>query len=335
MYLEDYQPGDVADLGPIDVDLDEVIEFGRRYDPQPFHVDPVAAAAGPFGGIIASGWHTCAMMMRLMVDGYLSSETGLGSPGVDEIRWLAPVRPGDQLRVRVTVLSARASRSKPDRGILQTEIVVRNQSDVNVMRMLATHLLRRRPDAVPQTIVGGLESDHRAIQALLANPAAAEHSEEGSSLREELVTDLVRHLVAEEQYLYPAVREHLAGGDRLAEEAFDHDRACERALRGLEGDEATPQQTATALAEVQQMFAAHVSGQETTIFPALTRDCEPALLVELAEGVRGAEQLAPTRPRHLAFTNLGLNKVSSFVAGYVDHVLDYYRGRGVAPDGHD
>jgi hemerythrin-like domain-containing protein len=197
------------------------------------------------------------------------------------------------------------------------------------MTMRTTTLILRRPDDIPQTIVGGLISDHRAIQALLTNAAITEHSEPGQALRAELVTDMVRHLVAEEQYLYPTVREHLADGNRLADDAFAQDRACERALRGLEGDDASTEQTVAVLAEIQQMFAAHVSGQESTIFPALTRDCEPSVLVELAEGVRGAEQLAPTRPRHVAFINPGVNKVSSFAVGFLDHALDYYRGRGV------
>jgi acyl dehydratase len=144
MFLDSYTPGLVRELGPIHVDLDEVVEFARRYDPQPFHIDPEAAAASIYGGIIASGWHTCAMVMRALVDGYISAESSLGSPGIDELRWLAPVRPGDDLRVRITVLHSRPSRTKPDRGIVQSEIAVRNQDDVVVLSMIATNLVRRR-----------------------------------------------------------------------------------------------------------------------------------------------------------------------------------------------
>ncbi len=146
MYLQDYHPGYAVDLEPITVDLDEVITFGRRYDPQPFHIDPDAAAEGPFGGIIASGWQTCAMMMRVLVDGFLSPKSSLGAPGVDEVRWLAPVRPADELRARVTVLDTRVSKSKPDRGILRTAIEVRNQDDVVVLSLNATTMVRCRPD---------------------------------------------------------------------------------------------------------------------------------------------------------------------------------------------
>jgi acyl dehydratase len=147
MFLDSYTPGLVRDLGPIHVDLDEVVEFARRYDPQPFHIDPEAAAQSIYGGIIASGWHTCAMVMRVLVEGYISAESSLGSPGIDELRWLAPVRPGDDLRVHITVLHSRPSRTKPDRGIVQSEMAVRNQDDVVVLSMIATYLVRRRPAA--------------------------------------------------------------------------------------------------------------------------------------------------------------------------------------------
>jgi acyl dehydratase len=329
MYLEDFEPGHSVELGPIEVDLDEVVAFARRYDPQYFHVDAEAAVDGPYGGLIASGWHTCAMVMRVLVDGYLSASSSLGSPGVDELRWLAPVRPGDELRVRVTVASARASRSKPDRGIVRTDIVARNQDETVVMSMTATNLVRSRP-VVQQTIVGALTSDHRAIEQMLADAAITEPTEPGQAAREQLVMELVRHFVAEEQYLYPTVREHLSNGTQIADSAFGADRACEQALKLLEDSDITPLQTAAALADVQQRFAGHVQVQEETIFPALVRECDPAVLVELTDGVLGAEQLAPTRPRHVAFAAPGLNKVSSFVAGYIDHVRDYYSKRGVS-----
>ncbi|WP_219419889.1 MaoC family dehydratase [Pseudonocardia nigra] len=145
-YFEDYVPGTTSEHGTVQVAETEVVEFGRRFDPQPFHVDAEAAAAGPFGGLIASGWHTCALMMRLLAEEYLSPVSSLGSPGVDQLRWILPVRPGDELTLRTTVEDARISRSKPDRGILQTRIELVNQAGDVVLRLVATNLVRARPD---------------------------------------------------------------------------------------------------------------------------------------------------------------------------------------------
>jgi acyl dehydratase len=145
-YFEDYVPGTVATYGPIAVAEAELIDFGRRYDPQPLHVDAAAAAAGPFGGLIASGWHTASLTMRLLVQHFLSPATGLGSPGIDELRWRAPVRPGDALTVRVTVLDARRSASKPDRGLVRSQIEVDNQIGQTVMSMTAMTLIRCREE---------------------------------------------------------------------------------------------------------------------------------------------------------------------------------------------
>lgn len=136
-YFEDYVVGSVHEYGSIEVTEEEVIEFARRYDPQYFHTDPNAAVRSPFGGLIASGWHTAAMMMRLLVDNVLSSVAGLGSPGVDEVRWVRPVRPGDELSIRVTIRSSRRSRSKPDRGIVVFYIEVTNGKDEVVMTLQA------------------------------------------------------------------------------------------------------------------------------------------------------------------------------------------------------
>lgn len=143
-YFEDYPPGTVLTFGSVRVDEAEVVEFGRRYDPQPFHVDAEAAAAGPFGGLIASGWHTGSLMMRMLVEHYLSAETSLGSPGIDELRWLVPVRPGDTLSLRVTILEARRSQSKPDRGAVRSLIEVLNQRGDVVMSMKVLGLTRCR-----------------------------------------------------------------------------------------------------------------------------------------------------------------------------------------------
>ena len=147
-YFEDFVAGTVAEFGPIAVDEAEVIAFARQFDPQPIHTDPAAAAAGPFGGLIASGWHTASLVMRVLVEQYLARRASLASPGVDELRWLQPVRPGDVLRVRTTVLEARRSRSKPDRGLVRTKIEALNQNGQVVMSMAAMNLFRcRDPEA--------------------------------------------------------------------------------------------------------------------------------------------------------------------------------------------
>jgi len=143
-HFEDFVPGLVSEFGPIIINEAEVVAFARHYDPQPIHVDPAAAAAGPFGGLIASGWHTVSLVMRILVENYLARGAALASPGVDELRWLQPVRPGDVLRVRVTVLEARRSRSKPDRGLVRTRIETVNQDDAVVMTMVAMNLFRCR-----------------------------------------------------------------------------------------------------------------------------------------------------------------------------------------------
>jgi acyl dehydratase len=149
-YFEDYVPGMTRDCGSVSVDQAEIISFASQFDPQPFHVDPVAAASGPFGGLIASGWHTAGLVMRLIVDHYVSPESSLGSVGLDELRWPYPVRPGDTLRVRVTVLEARRSQSKPDRGILKTLIEAENQAGQPVMRATSINFIRVRPAAGAQ-----------------------------------------------------------------------------------------------------------------------------------------------------------------------------------------
>ncbi len=140
-YFEDYLPGCIYEFGTITADQDEVIAFARRYDPQDFHTDPEAAKNTIFGGLIASGWQTAGLMMRLYADHYLSKVASLSSPGVDELRWKLPVRPGDELSIRVTVQEARRSSSKPDRGIVRSFIEVLNQNREVVMSMSALNLL--------------------------------------------------------------------------------------------------------------------------------------------------------------------------------------------------
>jgi acyl dehydratase len=146
-YFEDYALGATNECGSVSVDQASILAFAREFDPQPFHADPEAAAAGPFGGLIASGWHTAALVMRLLVDNYLSAEASLGSPGLDEIRWPYPVRPGDTLRVRATVVESCRSLSKPDRGIIKTMVEAVNQDGRTVMRATAINFLLVWPAA--------------------------------------------------------------------------------------------------------------------------------------------------------------------------------------------
>jgi len=143
-FFEDYITGHVHEFGSIGITEEDIIEFGRRYDPQPFHTDPVAARRTQFGGVIASGWHTAGLMMRLVVNHYLSHVASLASPGLDELRWPRPVRPGDTLSVRATVLETRASLSRPDRGLVRTLFEVLNQHGELVMSVKAMNMLKRR-----------------------------------------------------------------------------------------------------------------------------------------------------------------------------------------------
>jgi len=143
-WFEDYVPGAVHDLGSVVVDEQEVIAFARQFDPQPFHLDKERAEESVFGGLIASGWHTACMAMRLIVDHYLSEASSEGSPGIDELRWLRPVRPGDQLTVRITILDARRSRSRPERGIVRSQIDTLNQDGEVVMHLTSSIFIRCR-----------------------------------------------------------------------------------------------------------------------------------------------------------------------------------------------
>jgi len=145
--FEDFEAGQVHELGNHTVSEDEIVDFARRWDPQPFHVDLEAASESQFGGLIASGWHTCAMWMRLYVDSLLGSATGRGSPGVEELRWLAPVRPGDTLTGRLTVLETTSSERRPDRGTVRIRGEMVNQDDVTVLSMVSRgHFGRKLPE---------------------------------------------------------------------------------------------------------------------------------------------------------------------------------------------
>ena len=147
LYFEDIVVGQKNSFGHYEVTMEEVLEFATKYDPQPFHLDNEAAAQTHFGRISASGWHSCAMTMRMMVDNMkVNQQAGLGSPGVDEIRWLKPVYPGDTLRVESEILSKRQSVSKPEMGSFQGRNTVFNQHNEAVMTMVSTGLIRVRGD---------------------------------------------------------------------------------------------------------------------------------------------------------------------------------------------
>ena len=146
IYFEDLEIGAETDFGTYDVTREEVLEFARKYDPQPFHLSDEAAAKTHFGRLAASGWHTCAMTMAVIARKVVNEEqAGLGSPGVDELRWLKPVYPGDRLHVRGRIIDKTPSRSKPENGSFRTETTVTNQADVPVMRFTSIVLIRRRP----------------------------------------------------------------------------------------------------------------------------------------------------------------------------------------------
>jgi len=144
-YFEDYRVGEVLEYGDYLFTEEEIVGFARRYDPQPFHVDKAAAGKSVFGGLIASGWMTGSVMMRMLVENFVSPRSSMGSPGLDELRWLRPVRPGDRLRVRVTVLEARQSQTKPDRGVILLLQEAINQDDEVVMRIKGWGMYRCRP----------------------------------------------------------------------------------------------------------------------------------------------------------------------------------------------
>jgi acyl dehydratase len=142
-FLEDYKAGATYLCGSFTITEDEIIAFAKRYDPQPMHVDPAFASEGPFGAVIASGWHTASCAMRLVVENYLPHDN-LASPGIDELRWLRPVRPDDTLTLHITVTEARRSRSKPDRGLIHSFIELLNQDGEVAMSMRPMNLVRVR-----------------------------------------------------------------------------------------------------------------------------------------------------------------------------------------------
>jgi acyl dehydratase len=144
IYFEDFEEGAVQEYGSYEVTAEEIIEFASKYDPQPFHLSEEAGQAMHFGGLCASGWHTCAMSMRMTVENMPPGSGSLGSPGIDELRWKKPVFPGDILRVRSTIVGKRESRSRPDMGTVFMENEVLNQKDEVVMQFKPIVMYKRR-----------------------------------------------------------------------------------------------------------------------------------------------------------------------------------------------
>jgi len=154
-YFEDFHVGQRDDLGSVVVTGADIVAFARQFDPQPFHVDPQAARASAFGGLVASGWHTASLFMRLYVERVLAHAASVLSPGVDELRWLRPVRPGDTLSARATVLACTPSRTRPDRGTVRILGEMTNHRGELVLRLRSAIVFQRRPAAHSPRAVGG------------------------------------------------------------------------------------------------------------------------------------------------------------------------------------
>ncbi|MEP6740250.1 MAG: MaoC family dehydratase [Caldimonas sp.] len=152
-YWEDFPVGHVREFGRYEVTREAVLAFAREFDPQPFHVDDAAAEASLFGRLAASGWHTCAMAMRMMCDAYLLESASLGSPGLEHLKWLKPVYPGDTLHVRLTVLESRPLASRPTVGMIRSAWQVMNQHDETVLTMEGFGMFGRRTPGVPPPLM--------------------------------------------------------------------------------------------------------------------------------------------------------------------------------------
>ena len=145
IYFDDFEVGQTIELGSCTVTKEEIIEFALKFDPQPFHINEKEAAGTIYGGLIASGWHTGSLFMRLLYDGLLSRAASMGSPGQDEMRWVRPVRPGDTLTARGIIEEKIPSRSKPDRGLVRTTYQVFNQEGLEVMKIRGLGIFAKRP----------------------------------------------------------------------------------------------------------------------------------------------------------------------------------------------
>ena len=145
LHFEDFTPGSVAEYGPRVVTRDEIVAFAAEFDPQPMHLDEAAAAASMLGGLAASGWHSCCLLMRIINDGFILQSNFLGAPGIEEVRWLAPVRPGTTLTARVTVLETRPSRSRPDMGLVKFRMELVDSAGTRLMTLTVNPMFARRP----------------------------------------------------------------------------------------------------------------------------------------------------------------------------------------------
>jgi acyl dehydratase len=145
--FEDFPPGRLGSFGPRHVTREEILAFAAEFDPQPMHLDEEAASRSMLRGLSGSGWHLCSIMMRMMFDGFIGRTASMGSPGVDELRWLAPLRPGDDLTLDVDILQARPSRSRPETGIVTFKAVARNAAGQALCEMISPIIVRRREDA--------------------------------------------------------------------------------------------------------------------------------------------------------------------------------------------
>ena len=144
LHWEDFKIGDVTVYGPRLLTREEIVAFAAEFDPQPAHLDEAAAAATLHGGLAGSGWHSCALMMRMMADGFLLNSTSMGAPGVEEVRWLMPLRPGTQVRLRTTVLETRSSKSRPEMGLTRIRYDLLDDAGAVVTTMTSTMMLGRR-----------------------------------------------------------------------------------------------------------------------------------------------------------------------------------------------
>jgi len=153
-YFEDLAPGTVLEFGDAEMTADAIIEFARQFDPQPFHLDEEAGENSIFGGLCASGWHTCALAMKLTVENFLLEAASMGSPGLESLRWLKPVYPGDTLRLEQSVVESRALRSRPDIGLVRSRWEMFNQNGEKVMQMEGYGMFRRRHRATEQELAG-------------------------------------------------------------------------------------------------------------------------------------------------------------------------------------
>lgn len=151
-YWEDLEPGKARDLGTVTVSAQEIKDFARQFDPQPFHIDEAAGQRSIFGNLCASGWHTCALAMKLTVENFLNESSSMGSPGLENLRWLKPVYPDDTLRLQQTIVESRPLRTRPDTGMVRSVWDMFNQHGEKVLHMEGYGMFRRRHPATPEEI---------------------------------------------------------------------------------------------------------------------------------------------------------------------------------------